>query len=536
MTDSRRVAVIVPCFNDGEFVAETVRSVNEPEPVELVIVDRGSTEEATHEILRELEADGHRVLRVRSNAGTAAARSIGLEATDAPYVFPLDPSDLSVAGALTRMAQRLDAAPQAAACIGDYEEFEVKVLVRTVPDRIDPYRIAYTNEYPPAALFRREHLDAVGGWRRLIEDLDARADWNLWMSLAEHGVEGRHLGRGSLTYLRRMHSGRGRLAWAGRSYNRRLYRALRQQHPRLIAALRAHRAATDLGRLRAFLYPIVYGRRPRTRVETVPKALLDRLGIWTLTGVVDEGVRRKVAGAFTSAEQRRPGAEPQGSGNRRPRVAVVIPCHDDGPFIADTVRSIDEPEPVELVVVDDGSTDESTREVLAQLEAEGHRVIRNLGNDGVSAARNTGLQATTAPYVFPLDGDDLAFPGALARMADELERHSDAGVCFGDYVEFRIERSVRTVPAQLDPDRLTTNEYPPSALFRRDAIEAIGGWRDLGAAHKDDVWATLAARDATAVHLGTGELYYRRRVDPSGGGSWIHKTMLDRMRKWTLRP
>jgi glycosyltransferase involved in cell wall biosynthesis len=514
MSDRARVAVIVPSRSPGEFVAESVRSVIEPEPVEIVIVDDGSADEETHEILRQLESDGYRVVRLATNRGNAMVRNAGVESTRAPYLFPLDPGNLASPGALGRMANRLDSHPEAGACMGDYEEFEVRTLVRTVPKHLDPYRVAYTNEYPPAALFRRSALQSVGGWTRLIDELDARADWNLWMSLAERGLQGAHFGGGELTYLRRMHG--GRLASAGRSYNLRLYSALRDQHPELFSRLREHRAASDLGPVRARLYPVVYGRRPRVRAETIPKAVLDKLGIWTLTGKLDEPGRRQIAASFTAAEHRRPAPPPVGKAGRLPRVAVLIPCHQDGDFVADTVRSIDEPEPIELVVVDDGSPDAATHAALDRLEADGHRVIRLERNQGVSAARNAGLEATAAPYVFPLDADDLAIPGVLSRMADRLERSPTLAACFGDYVEFRLHTALRTVPERLDPYRLAyTNEYPQTALFRRETIETIGGWRELGPVHEDyDLWMTFAEREIPAVHLGAGEITYRRRMDP----------------------
>jgi glycosyltransferase involved in cell wall biosynthesis len=522
MSDQARVAVIVPSRNHGEFVAETVRSVAEAEAVEIVIIDDGSTDEVTKETLGELESDGYRVLRLASHLGRAGARNAGVESTQARYLFVLDPDNLASPGALGRMADALDADAEAGVCVADYEEFELRTLVRTVPKHLDPYRVAFTNEYPPAALFRRSALEAVGGWTRLIEELDARADWSLWMSLAERGLEGAHLGEGQLTYLRRMHG--GRLAWAGRSYNVRLYRALREQHPELFARLREHRAATDLNPIRARLYPVVYGRRPRVRAETVVKAMFDKLGIWTLTGTLDRAGRRQIAKAFSAAEHRRPAPPSVGAAGRLPRVAVIIPCHGDGDFVGDTVRSIDEPEPVEVVVVDDGSPDAATHAALDRLEADGYRVIRLPTNRGVSAARNAGLEATTAPYVFPLDADDLVIPGVLSRMADRLERSSAAAVCFGDYVEFRHQTAVRRVPERLDPYRLAyANEYPPGGLFRRSTIETIGGWRDLGPVHTDhDLWMTIAERGIPARHLGPGELSCRRRrsADPHSDGAW----------------
>jgi glycosyltransferase involved in cell wall biosynthesis len=510
MSDRARVAVVVPSHDDGELVAEAVHSVAEDEPVEIVVVDQASADGPTLQALAALESEGYRVVRLSANEGPARLRNAGVESTLAHYIFVLEPGNVAVPGALGRMADALDNSPDAGACVGNYEEVEVHGLVRTVPKQLDPYRVAFTNEYPPSALFRRTALETVGGWRRLISELDARADWNLWMSLAERGLPGAHFGTGELTYLRRMHA--GRLAWAGRSYNLRLYAALREQHPGLFERLREHRVATDLSPLRARLYPIVYGRRPRVKAETIVKSAMDKLGIWTLTGTLDEGGRRQIISALNSAQRRRP-APPSG-GDGRARVAVIIPCHRDGEFVGNTVRSIDEREPVEIVVVDDGSPDSDTHAALDRLTEDGYKVVRLPSNQGVSAARNAGLEVTTAPYVFPLDADDLAIPGMLARMADRLDESPELAVCFGDYTELRVNRVLHSVPERIDPDHVAgASDDSPAALLRRDTIEALGGWRENGPLHSDRyLWRAFAEREIPTVRLGPGDLSHRRRT------------------------
>ena len=166
-----------------------------------------------------------------------------------------------------------------------------------------------------------------------------------------------------------------------------------------------------------------------------------------------------------------------------PRIAVVIPCHDDGALVADAVHSVVEDEPVDLVVVDDASHDVATLDTLAALEQEGVRVIRSEANLGVGWTRTSGFWATTAPFVYPLDADDLACSGVLSRMADALEEDPGAAVCVGDIAEFGEHDLVREVPRRLDPYRVAyVNEYPITALYRRAAIEPIGAWASLGAA------------------------------------------------------
>jgi glycosyltransferase involved in cell wall biosynthesis len=271
-----RIAVVIPCFNDAEFVRQAVESVKEAEPVELVVVDDASTDPSTQAEMDALEAEGVRVLRHEKNQGLSGARMTGVNATQAPYVFPLDSDDMAIPGALGKMANKLDSTPWAAVAFGDYLEFGGKQLIRAVPERIDPYRLAYTNEYPALSMFRREALEQVGGWtaRGMYED------WDLWMTMAEGGYEGVYMGPPMLTYKRRVH--RGRLGLQLRADHPEVYRGLRSRHPKLFGNLRMAKRESDMGRMRKALYPVVYGGRPRLPGEAALKALLDRIGIWTL--------------------------------------------------------------------------------------------------------------------------------------------------------------------------------------------------------------------------------------------------------------
>jgi len=191
------------------------------------------------------------------------------------------------------------------------------------------------------------------------------------------------------------------------------------------------------------------------------------------------------------------------------RVAVIIPCHNDGHLVEEAVGSIREREPVESVVVDDGSTDEHTRERLATLERSGLRVVRR-DNGGPGAARNTGLEATVAPLVYPLDADDVLEPGALAAMANTLGDHPGAGFTWGDYSVFGDYRGRYRTPELFLPWTLTyVNPYPISSMFRREVLERAGGWD--GRAYEDwDLWLRLVGMGVRGVR--TSGTVYRRRL------------------------
>ena len=273
-----RIAVIIPCFNDGEIVTEAVASLKGvAEPLEVLIVDDGSTDAATLAVLDELEAGGSGVLH-QQNTGLSGARNAGVAATTAPYVFPLDADDLAVPATLVAMADLLDGAPDAAVAYGDYTEFgSIEEIVRATPEWLDPYRLAYTNEYPVSALFRRTALEEVNGWAAIRYGYE---DWDLWISLAERGARSVHAGPGAITYRRRLHG--ERMLTEAKRRHRELWRTIKSRHPRLYAEIGEHRRRSDLSPLRKALYPLVYGGRPRYAWERRAKRLLDRAGVWTL--------------------------------------------------------------------------------------------------------------------------------------------------------------------------------------------------------------------------------------------------------------
>lgn len=274
-----RVAVIVPCFNPGRLILETIASLgDEPEPLELIVVDDQSDDAETQRALAELEERGVRVIRQFENRGAAAARTAGLYETTAPFVFPLDADDLAIPGRITHAADLLEANPDAAAVVGDYEEFGNDAIVRAVPEVLDPFRIAFTNEYAITSLFRRSAVEQVGGWRDPLPEHRGYEDWNLWMDLAERGARVVH--SREVLYRRRLHA--PGLDLRARQRHAEIYYALRRLHGPLFAELAAHRRRSPLSRPRKLLYPMLYGDRKLIgRVRWV-KPLLDRAGVWTL--------------------------------------------------------------------------------------------------------------------------------------------------------------------------------------------------------------------------------------------------------------
>jgi glycosyltransferase involved in cell wall biosynthesis len=272
-----RVTVLMPCYNDGAFVEEAVASVREREPVEIVLVDDASDDASTEAALERLEGrPGLTILRHDRNRGVAAARNTGLAAVATRYLFTLDSDDVAMEGALAKLADRLDAADAPAVAFGDYQEIGGQGDLRRMPARLDPFRIAYINEYPTSALFRTDVVRDVGGWRDRGR-LEGYEDWDLWMTLAERGLRGVHVGRGTVVWGYRQHE--GRLLAETRRQHAFVYDQLRVLHPDLYGSLARHRRDSNLGLVYKALFPAVYGRRPLFKEHAPVKQLLSRTAL-----------------------------------------------------------------------------------------------------------------------------------------------------------------------------------------------------------------------------------------------------------------
>ena len=90
------------------------------------------------------------------------------------------------------------------------------------------------------------------------------------------------------------------------------------------------------------------------------------------------------------------------------KVSVIIPCYNQGRYLAETVASVQAQtfNDWEIVIVDDGSDDVETKHLLTRVEMPKVRIIYT-ENRGVAAARNTGINAAQGMYILPVDADDL---------------------------------------------------------------------------------------------------------------------------------
>lgn len=162
----------------------------------------------------------------------------------------------------------------------------------------------------------------------------------------------------------------------------------------------------------------------------------------------------------------------------QPKLTVVIPCFNHGEFLPEAVASVianTKRDDVEIIVVDDGSTDERTRTETDKLIVQGIKVIRQ-ENRGLAAARNAGILASRAQYIFPLDADDHIRPGCLDHGIRILDAKPEVGVVYGDGEYFGV-RTGRWRIGPFDRNRLLQWNYIACcAVYRRSVWEQNRGY------------------------------------------------------------
>ena len=183
----------------------------------------------------------------------------------------------------------------------------------------------------------------------------------------------------------------------------------------------------------------------------------------------------------------------------RVSVSVVIPTYNRWPMVGEAVDSVlaQTVSDFELIVVDDGSTDETPR----RLPDYGARLtVVTQSRRGVAAARNLGARRASGTYLAFLDSDDLWHPRKLGRQLDFMEHNPEVGICQTD--EIWIRNGVRVNPR--NRHRKPSGDIfraslelclmsPSAVMMRRELFERAGGFDESLAVCEDyDLWLRIS--------------------------------------------
>jgi hypothetical protein len=208
------------------------------------------------------------------------------------------------------------------------------------------------------------------------------------------------------------------------------------------------------------------------------------------------------------------------AGKSTPRVAVLMSVYNGAAHLREAVDSIlaQSYENFELIVVDDGSTDD-TPAILGGYRDPRLRVLRQT-NAGLTAALNSAFATTDCELIARQDADDVSAPGRLAAEVAFLDEHPEVGVvgCWAEVIDAQGERLGERRPLCLDADIAGVmpreNQFiHGSIMVRGDLLRSAGGYREAFR-YAQDYDLLLRLLDGTRM-ANIGEILYRYRY---GGG------------------
>lgn len=162
----------------------------------------------------------------------------------------------------------------------------------------------------------------------------------------------------------------------------------------------------------------------------------------------------------------------------QPSISVIIPCFNLGKTLSSAIESVigQSQDNVEIIVVDDCSTDAFTKEVVTHWE-QYLLVLRQEVNRGVSAARNRGIAQARAPYILCLDADDTIEPQYLEQACNVFAESSSTGVV-STWMRFTGTQHGVWKPNDYIKlkDALISSPIPTASCFRKELWQQLGGY------------------------------------------------------------
>jgi len=208
------------------------------------------------------------------------------------------------------------------------------------------------------------------------------------------------------------------------------------------------------------------------------------------------------------------------AGSPSPRVSVIIPCYNYAHYLTNAVESViaQSFQEYEIIIVNDGSTDDSRRVAEQLIAAYPSRRIRLINQDNSgdpSLARNRGIREARGEFVLCLDADDMLMPEFLFRCVALLDNEQDIAIAYTDQIYFGSGNDRVVQVADYDFIRLTqANFMGYCSLFRKSAWNEVGGFK-AGIGYEDwEFWISCGEQGHYAKRIPEPLFCYRQH---SGG-------------------
>jgi glycosyltransferase involved in cell wall biosynthesis len=196
------------------------------------------------------------------------------------------------------------------------------------------------------------------------------------------------------------------------------------------------------------------------------------------------------------------------------QLSVIIPCYNHGAYIHEALESIyhsDQDGICEILIINDGSTDQETNEILSKIDDKNVTVIFQ-ENGGLANARNKGVEIATCDYVLMLDADNKITPDFISTFQKLLSEKSEFDMLHGDAMFFGEKLGVFKSGPLAIFKIFQKNYIDACSVIKKETLIELGkydsempymGWEDW------DLWIRMALQNKKTIYVEKIFFYYR---------------------------
>lgn len=200
-----------------------------------------------------------------------------------------------------------------------------------------------------------------------------------------------------------------------------------------------------------------------------------------------------------------------------PLISVVIPCYNDGAFLPETIARLRQQtfQDFEIIIVNDGSTDHQTLQVLHELSQQNITVLHKT-NGRMSSARNHGVKHAKGVYIAALDADDYFHPTFFEKALPVLQEDNNVAVVTSYIQLFGEFKKVSRPRGGNEYNFLFSNQCPACAMVRKSCWDTVGGYDEaMENGYEDWEFYIRITQRGWTVHVIPEKLLFYRQTQKS---------------------
>lgn len=196
-------------------------------------------------------------------------------------------------------------------------------------------------------------------------------------------------------------------------------------------------------------------------------------------------------------------------------VSVIMPCYNDGQYIEEAIETIRNQTYLnwELIIIDDGSDDEKTINIINNIKDERIKILHT-NHLRPAGARNFGISQAHGKYILPVDSDDKIEPSYIEKAVNIIESEEQIGVVYCEADLFGEKSGKWELPSYSFEKMILDNIVFVTALFYREDWEKVGGFNTqmLAGMEDYDFWLAVLALDREIYQI--PEILFHYRIKP----------------------